>query len=271
MGKRRVGKQNHRYGNVAFNALTHGVLSRQVVLPHESPEEFNELLFGLMREYRPQGATETHLVEELAAILWRKRRVLLAEGASINESLSKVFILHDDLPGMAQPFKNIRSNASLNVRALLGLSTSELKNRIDEAMGDFRSIESALTKLKGSGCEAEYQTILEELSQDCIEWWGEYSEANMCKHNADDLAKFINTKLFPTYREQLALLSDIPKIRAQILGLAMYSERLEKLSRYETHLDRKFERALGMLLKLKELRKADNSDVKAEASSIRST
>jgi hypothetical protein len=29
---------------------------------------------------------------------------------------------------------------------------------------------------------------------------------------------------------------------------------LEKLSRYETHLDRKFERSLGMLIKLKELR-----------------
>ena len=30
--------------------------------------------------------------------------------------------------------------------------------------------------------------------------------------------------------------------------------RLEKLSRYETHLDRKFERTLAMLIKLKDLR-----------------
>jgi hypothetical protein len=33
--------------------------------------------------------------------------------------------------------------------------------------------------------------------------------------------------------------------------------RLEKLNRYETHLDRKFERTLAMLVKLKELRGND--------------
>lgn len=36
------------------------------------------------------------------------------------------------------------------------------------------------------------------------------------------------------------------------VGLQAY--KLEKLSRYETHLDRKFERSLAMLIKLKELR-----------------
>ena len=35
-------------------------------------------------------------------------------------------------------------------------------------------------------------------------------------------------------------------------GLQMH--RLEKLNRYETYLDRKFERTLAMLVKLKELR-----------------
>jgi hypothetical protein len=41
------------------------------------------------------------------------------------------------------------------------------------------------------------------------------------------------------------------KIR-RLLALQVY--RLEKLSRYETHLDRKFERILAMLIKLQELR-----------------
>ena len=42
-------------------------------------------------------------------------------------------------------------------------------------------------------------------------------------------------------------------IKAQALGEGLQVHRLEKLSRYETHLDRKFERTLGMLVKLKEL------------------
>ena len=33
--------------------------------------------------------------------------------------------------------------------------------------------------------------------------------------------------------------------------------KLERLARYETHLDRKLERTLAMLLKLKDLRAAD--------------
>ena len=45
-----------------------------------------------------------------------------------------------------------------------------------------------------------------------------------------------------------------PVIKAQALGEGLRPHLLEKLSRYETHLDRKFERTLAMLLKLKDLR-----------------
>ncbi len=47
-----------------------------------------------------------------------------------------------------------------------------------------------------------------------------------------------------------------PAIKAQILGEGLQAHRLETLNRYETHLDRKFERTLAMLLKLKDLRGA---------------
>jgi hypothetical protein len=43
-------------------------------------------------------------------------------------------------------------------------------------------------------------------------------------------------------------------IKAQTLGEGLQPHRLENLNRYETHLDRKFERTLAMLVKLKELR-----------------
>lgn len=47
-----------------------------------------------------------------------------------------------------------------------------------------------------------------------------------------------------------------PAIKAQTLGEGLQAHLLEKLNRYETHLDRKFERTLAMLLKLKDLRGA---------------
>src|SRR5690554_5733862 len=83
--------KSHQTGNyqaVALNAVKHGVLSKLVVLPHEDEAEFSELLAALVDEHQPSGMTERHLVEELAGIIWRKRRALIAEGATINRSLA---------------------------------------------------------------------------------------------------------------------------------------------------------------------------------------
>lgn len=65
-----------------FNALRHGILSRYTVLPWEDADEYRALIAALMAEHAPQGPTEEHLVEELAGILWRKRRLRLAEAAT---------------------------------------------------------------------------------------------------------------------------------------------------------------------------------------------
>ena len=44
-------------------------------------------------------------------------------------------------------------------------------------------------------------------------------------------------------------------IREQAFGEALDPDKLERLGRYEVHLDRKLERMLTMLLRLKELRR----------------
>lgn len=156
--------KSHQTGNyqaVALNAVKHGVLSKLVVLPHEDEAEFSELLAALVEEHQPAGMTQQHLVEELAGIIWRKRRALIAEGATINRSLA------DSLSG---PF--------------LDLPVSSLLAVIEEHLG---------TSIQ-------------------------------------------------------------PATKTQTLGEAVQARKLENLARYETHLDRKFERTLGMLLKLRELR-----------------
>jgi hypothetical protein len=54
--------------------------------------------------------------------------------------------------------------------------------------------------------------------------------------------------------EPIAELEHRDTIREQAFGLAYASGKLEGLARYETHLDRKFERTLSALLRLRELR-----------------
>jgi hypothetical protein len=70
-----------------FNALRHGILSRYTVLPWEDANEYEALLAALMAEHDPLGPTEEHLVEELAGVLWRKRRLRLAEAAAHRQGL----------------------------------------------------------------------------------------------------------------------------------------------------------------------------------------
>jgi len=49
-------------------------------------------------------------------------------------------------------------------------------------------------------------------------------------------------------------------LRSQALGEALEPERLEGLARDKIHLDRKLERNLAMLLKLKDLRQVTEHD-----------
>jgi IS5 family transposase len=78
------------YKITRFNALRHGVLSRYTVLPWENADEYKALAAALVAQHSPQGPTEEHLVEELAGILWRKRRLRLAEAAAFRRGLTKV-------------------------------------------------------------------------------------------------------------------------------------------------------------------------------------
>src|SRR5262249_16014310 len=106
-----------------FNALRHGVLSRYTVLPWESAAQYQANVAGLVAEHAPQGRTEEHLVEEIAGIMWRKRRLRLAEAAAHRRGLDgtlasyretvKVALVHLDTPGQSERVVDaIRANAA---------------------------------------------------------------------------------------------------------------------------------------------------------------
>jgi hypothetical protein len=85
-------KSVSRAGNykiTRFNALRHGVLSQHTVLPWENREEYEALLEALVAEYKPEGPTEEHLVEEVAGIIWRKRRLRVGEKAAHSRALQR--------------------------------------------------------------------------------------------------------------------------------------------------------------------------------------
>jgi len=60
---------------VSLNALTHGLRSRHVVLPHEDPAEFQQLCDNLTAEWRPETPTQGHLVTQIAIAIWKLDRL----------------------------------------------------------------------------------------------------------------------------------------------------------------------------------------------------
>lgn len=121
-----------------FNALRHGVLSRYTVLPWEDADEYCKLTAALAAEHAPQGPTEEHLVEELAGILWRKRRLRLAEAAAHRHGLNGTLASYRETVTVALVHLDATDQSELVVDAIRATS-SDTNNDIrdvneDEAM-----------------------------------------------------------------------------------------------------------------------------------------
>jgi len=78
-----------------LNALKHGLLTKVLLLKGESRAEYLSLLNGLRDDFPPQCTLEDVEIENLAVLLWRRRRLLQAETAAISEDIS--FVVVDSL------------------------------------------------------------------------------------------------------------------------------------------------------------------------------
>lgn len=241
------------YEPVRYNAMKHGILSRLAVLAHEDAGEFGDLLAALVEEHQPAGATEMHLIEELAAIIWRKRRVLMAEGASINQGLEGSAQNAEDVIPAAAPFEFGLSGKGTDLRDLMDRTPENIAEQQRDTLHDLEATRKASTILRRGDANA-YDKALRALLPDSREWWEQYVDEEEYQATAEGLEEFISEHLEPLCMDMEKTARHHEAIKAQALGEGLQAHRLDKLNRYETHLDRKFERTLAMLLKLKQLR-----------------
>ena len=68
---------------VAGNAVKHGILSTRILLAGESADLFNQLRDDMDKALKPVGILELVLSEKIAAAIWKQRRLIEAETASI--------------------------------------------------------------------------------------------------------------------------------------------------------------------------------------------
>ena len=266
-----------------FNALRHGVLSRYTVLPWENADEYHAIVAALVAEHAPQGPTEEHLVEEIAGIMWRKRRLRLAEAAAhrrgLEETLEsyretvKVALVHlgatvadtqedmadEDMADMDERVVDaIRATAADTQEDMADMAADEaMTRRALELLGSKRNdaYEAGL---------AAYEAGLAALREDIQSLWADRLARDPDKLGEDEqpatadvegLRRFLEGEVLPGFDNRRKELANRPLIREQAFGEALDPDKLERLGRYEIHLDRKLERMLAMLLRLKDLRR----------------
>ena len=242
-----------------FNALRHGILSRYTVLPWEDADEYRTLVAALAAEHRPQGPTEEHLVEELAGILWRKRRLRLAEAAAHRRGLNGTLATFRETVKMALVHLDATDQTERVVDAIRATDADTDADIRD--IGDDEAMTRRALDLLGSRRNDAYEAALETLREDTRDWWAdvlagdvEMTGEDAATADAMGLRRFLDGEVLPWLATRKKELANRPLIREQAFGEALDADKLERLGRYEVHLDRKLERMLAMLLRLKDLR-----------------
>jgi hypothetical protein len=244
-----------------FNALRHGVLSRYTVLPWEDAAEYNALVAALAAEHSPLGPTEEHLVEELAGILWRKRRLRLAEAAAHRRGLDDALESHRETAKVALAHLEA-SEEPEEAGDVVRASAADTEEDIRDLQDDEEMTRGALDLLSSRRNDA-YEAALAALREDAREWWAETlarrpdeleEDEEPATADAEGLRRFIESEGLPWFETRRQNIANRPLVREQAFGESLDPDKLERLGRYEVHLDRKLERTLSMLLKLKDLR-----------------
>ena len=123
-------------------------------------------------------------------------------------------------------------------------------------------IDKALKILRINESDA-YAQALAALPKAMQAWWEEVLACEPDDFDLDEapatadrvgLLRFLDQEVRPSHTQRRTELKHRSLIRAQAFGEAFDPDRLEPLSRYETHLDRKLERTLAMLIRLQERR-----------------
>jgi hypothetical protein len=73
------------------NSQQHGVLSQRVTTDVEGNEIYERMLSSFMDEYGPRSETELLLVERLANLFWRERRLIQTERSQLSSQQSDIY------------------------------------------------------------------------------------------------------------------------------------------------------------------------------------
>jgi hypothetical protein len=228
------------------NATHHGLFSTRLFLDDEDPAEFDALLTDLQQALKPVGAVELALVERIAVNMWRQRRLVHAETATLADSRQAVKIA-----GEVSRELRLGYGHELEEEDLEPVDPERAKwceHIIDECERletyDLRSLPGAAP------------LVFAQLNSDAEED-GDTLESHL-EHYDNGLTSYIE-ELVASCREQLRNAERSPRIQAlaeqaRAQRLVLSRNVLELFTRYQTTLDNQLYRALRALREAQEWR-----------------
>ena len=102
-------------GASKMNALKHGLMAREVLMPGESSEDFGNLRGMLHQEFEPVGSYEMFLVDELAGQFFRLFRVYRIEGGILVHARNEVRLQLANSRRMAARTRTLESRPSKDI------------------------------------------------------------------------------------------------------------------------------------------------------------
>jgi hypothetical protein len=251
------------------NALKHGLFSKVVLLKGEPRAEYDSLLNGLRDHLQPVGTLEILLVDRLATLFWRHRRLLIAEGAEIQKGREffECDKYQDDSAAAEQEILRCRLPYSMGLIPAIA-NPAVLQRCLDQLEGLRASIrlsgfdpeqdKEILTEVYGPYSKGSLQKGL--LQSYLMLFIGEGSPDEMfgpqgnpsLDNSANDFLRELEEEI-----ERLNRYITNESARTKLLALSRSipdATQMDRLLRYGTSLDREMDRTLKQLERLQRMR-----------------
>lgn len=254
------------------NALKHGIFSSAVVLKGESRAEYESLLSGLQETFQPEGTLEEALVKKLAMTLWRHNRLIQAETAEIQSAVE--FMEWNQQHAEEQEAEEIGSEVMLEYQGGL---IRKIQNPLvlECCLKLLRELREAIEQ---KGFQPEDEAILQrvygeedgkhlnENLYDSYRIWFETAGVSDVERRANGYAspEGCVRKVLEEIDAEIGRLKRYQKTLGTILAQRARLEAvrrtlpegpiLDRLLRYEAHLERIFDRTLSQLERLQRMR-----------------
>lgn len=256
----------------SLNALKHGIFSEATLLKGESRAQFDRLRTQLWEALRPEGAVEELHVDKLVSLWWRSRRLLLAEAAEIRKNTE--FLESDKHAQQSADAEGIGRSEGLDgenglmskihnpeILAYCLKSLMEMRDGIRARGFDEERDTSILDRIYG-----EKKMTLRENLRDHYQTWSETAKCPEEERTREGYAtsKECTLHFLDAIDDEIKRLQIFHKkktsVEAQRISIEMVRQGvpdgrgLDRLLRYETSLERSFDRTWDRLERLQRLR-----------------